>query len=125
MLQQTQLKVFIPYCQKWMKNFPSLTDLKEANLENILFLWHGLGHYSSAHRIHQSSKVLIECVGKNRFQDPDYWPVGLDQWMSLPEIGSSTEGSIISSAYDLFTPILDGNVKRIFSRLLGIETKID
>ena len=66
-------------------------------------------------------KILIEFVGKNRDQDPHSWPVGIDQWMSLPGIGRSTAGSIISSAFDLPTPILDGNVKRIFSRLLAIE----
>ena len=121
MLQQTQLKVVIPYWKRWMKNFPSLYDLAVADLENILLLWQGLGYYSRARRIHQSSKILIEYVGKNQFQDPYFWPVGLDQWTNLPGIGRSTAGSIISSAFDLPTPILDGNVKRIFSRLLASE----
>tara|TARA_Y100001968_G_scaffold202561_1_gene186011 strand:- start:553 stop:1551 length:999 start_codon:yes stop_codon:yes gene_type:complete len=121
MLQQTQLKVVIPYWEKWMKVFPSLTDLAEANLDNVLLIWQGLGYYSRANRIHQSSKILIKYVGKNRGQDPHFWPVGIDQWMSLPGIGRSTAGSIISSAFDLPTPILDGNVKRIFSRLLASE----
>ena len=122
MLQQTQLKVAIPYWEKWMKIFPSLTDLANGDLQNVLLIWQGLGYYSRAKRIYQSSKMLIECVGKNRGQDPHSWPVGIDQWMSLPGIGRSTAGSIISSAFDLPTPILDGNVKRIFSRLLGTES---
>ena len=121
MLQQTQLKVVIPYWEKWMQIFPSLTDLAEADLQNILLVWQGLGYYSRANRIHQSCKILIESVGFNRDQDPHSWPVGIDQWMSLPGIGRSTAGSIISSAFDLPAPILDGNVKRIFSRLLAIE----
>ena len=123
MLQQTQLKVVIPYWEKWMKVFPSLTCLTEADLDSVLMLWQGLGYYSRANRIHQSSKILIELVGKNRVQDSHAWPNGIDQWMSLPGIGRSTAGSIISSAFDLPTPILDGNVKRIFSRLLAIERK--
>ena len=123
MLQQTQLKVVIPYWKKWMKVFPTLTSLAEADLENILMIWQGLGYYSRANRIHQSSKILVELFGKNIDQDPYSWPNRIDQWMSLPGIGRSTAGSIISSAFDLPTPILDGNVKRIFSRLLATERK--
>ena len=113
MLQQTQLKVFIPYWKKWMKVFLTLSSLAEADLENLLMIWQGLGYYSRAKRIHLSSKILVEFVGKNRDLDPDSWPYQIDQWMSLPGIGRSTAGSIISSAFDLPTPILDGNVKRI------------
>ena len=123
MLQQTQLKVVIPYWEKWMKVFPTLTSLTEADLENILLLWQGLGYYSRAKRIHQSSKILGEFVGKNSDQDPHSWPNLIDQWVSLPGIGRSTAGSIISSAFDLPTPILDGNVKRVFTRLLATENK--
>ncbi len=123
MLQQTQLKVVIPYWEKWMEVFPSLSSLKEADLENVLMLWQGLGYYSRANRIHQSSKILIEFLGKNTDQDPYSWPNRIDQWMSLPGIGRSTAGSIVSSAFDLPAPILDGNVKRILSRLLAIERK--
>ena len=123
MLQQTQLKVVIPYWEKWMKAFPTLSSLTGANLENVLMKWQGLGYYSRANRIHQSSKILIEFVGKNRDQDPQSWPNRIDQWMSLPGVGKSTAGSIISSAFDLPAPILDGNVKRIFSRLLAIDRK--
>ena len=123
MLQQTQLKVVIPYWEKWMKVFPSLTVLSEADLENILMMWQGLGYYSRANRIHQSSRILTEFIGKDRDQDPHFWPDRINQWMSLPGIGRSTAGSILSSAFDLPTPILDGNVKRIFSRLIALDGK--
>ena len=121
MLQQTQLKVVIPYWEKWMKTLPSLRYLAEAEEQDVLFLWQGLGYYSRAKRIHQASRLLIASVGKNRYLDPLSWPVGIDQWMKLPGIGRSTAGSIISSAFDLPAPILDGNVKRIFSRLVASE----
>ena len=121
MLQQTQLKVVVSYWEKWMKIFPSLYDLAEADINNVLLIWQGLGYYSRAKRIHKSSKILIECIGKNRVNDPYSWPVALDEWMSLPGIGRSTAGSIVSSAFDLPAPILDGNVKRVFSRLLANE----
>ena len=121
MLQQTQLKVVVPYWEKWMKIFPSLTDLVDADLQNIYLIWQGLGYYSRAKRIHQSSKILIQYLGENRLDEPSSWPTTIDNWMTLPGIGRSTAGSIISSAFDLPTPILDGNVKRIFSRLLALE----
>ena len=121
MLQQTQLKVVIPYWEKWMKAFPTLTCLAEADLENVLLIWQGLGYYSRANRIHKSAKILLEVVGKDRDVYPNFWPNGIDQWMSLPGIGRTTAGSIISSAFDLPTPILDGNVKRIFSRLFATK----
>ncbi len=123
MLQQTQLKVVIPYWEKWMKVFPTLTSLAEADLESVLMAWQGLGYYSRANRIYQSSKILFELVGENIDQHPHSWPNRIDQWMLLPGIGRSTAGSIISSAFDLPAPILDGNVKRIFSRLSATERK--
>ena len=121
MLQQTQLKVVIPYWERWMNMFPSLSHLVDADLQNVLLLWQGLGYYSRANRIHQSSKILMKLVGWNKYNEPHSWPFELNQWMSLPGIGRSTAGSIISSAFDLPAPILDGNVKRIFSRLLATE----
>ena len=121
MLQQTQLKVVIPYWEKWMREFPDLTYLAKADLENVLLIWQGLGYYSRANRIHQASKILIDLIGVNRDDDPYCWPKGIDQWMSLPGIGRSTAGSIVSSAFDLPAPILDGNVKRIFSRLFAVR----
>ena len=121
MLQQTQLKVVIPYWEKWIKTFPSLTDLSETDLENVLLIWQGLGYYSRAKRIYQSSKILIDFFDKNSHQYHDSWPTEIYQWIALPGIGRSTAGSIISSAFDLPIPILDGNVKRIFSRLLAVE----
>ena len=121
MLQQTQLKVVIPYWERWMQSFPSLPDLVDASEQDVLLNWQGLGYYSRAKRIYQSSKVLFEFIGKGRSSDPSFWPIELDQWIELPGIGRSTAGSIISSAFDLPLPILDGNVKRILSRLYALE----
>tara|TARA_B100000700_G_scaffold142233_1_gene158176 strand:- start:3340 stop:4491 length:1152 start_codon:yes stop_codon:yes gene_type:complete len=119
MLQQTQLKVVIPYWEKWMKTFPDLCELEEADEQEVLLQWQGLGYYSRAKRLHQSSKLLIKLIGKEKSQYSSSWPIEIDQWISLPGIGRSTAGSIISSAFDLPTPILDGNVKRILTRLIA------
>ncbi len=119
MLQQTQLKVVLRYWKKWMITFPDLLALAEADEQEVLFLWQGLGYYSRAKRLHKSAKLLVNLIGKNNILDFSFWPIELDQWMALPGIGKSTAGSIISSAFDLSFPILDGNVRRILSRLIA------
>ena len=124
MLQQTQLKVVIPYWQKWMRSFPDLLELTAADEEELLLHWQGLGYYSRVKRIHLTSKLLLDLIGKDNYLDSSFWPVHLKQWMDFPGIGRSTGGSIISSAFDLPVAILDGNVKRILSRLQAIDTPL-
>ena len=111
MLQQTQLNVVIPYWNNWMSRFPTLIDLVEADSNEILLQWQGLGYYSRALNIHLSSELLFKEVGKDNISDPLCWPLELDQWLALPGIGRTTGGSILSSAFDKPYPILDGNVK--------------
>ena len=124
MLQQTQLKVVLRYWEKWMKVFPLLDDLANADEQEILLNWQGLGYYSRAKRLHQSSQLLIDFIGENNSLNLSCWPVELSQWMTLPGIGRSTAGSILSSAFDLPNPILDGNVTRILSRLIASDQPI-
>ena len=125
MLQQTQLNVVIPYWKKWIKTFPDLSFLVEAKEHNILMQWQGLGYYSRAKRIHLSSKLLVDLLGKSSSKDPLSWPIEVSQWITLPGIGRSTAGSIVSSAFDLPAPILDGNVKRILTRLIASDRGIN
>ncbi len=107
MLQQTQLNVMLPYWKRWMLELPTRADLIFACLDKILFLWKGLGYYSRARRLHQAAIQLGD----------EPWPRTLDAWMSLPGIGRTTAGSILSSAFNLPFPILDGNVTRVLARL--------
>ena len=107
MLQQTQLRVMLPYWQRWMAAFPDLQALAAAEDHDVLLLWQGLGYYSRARRLHQGARQL-------RAQP---WPRDLAGWLALPGIGRSTAGSILSSAFDLPFAILDGNVKRVLARL--------
>jgi len=117
MLQQTQLKVVLPYWERWMKRFPTLIDLVTAEEQDVLLCWQGLGYYSRAKRIYKAGNILINLIGRSDCLNPYFWPKEIDIWLDLPGIGRSTAGSIISSAFDLPTPLLDGNLKRIFSRL--------
>tara|TARA_B100001250_G_C19647858_1_gene721227 strand:- start:386 stop:874 length:489 start_codon:yes stop_codon:yes gene_type:complete len=91
-LLQTQLKVVLHYWKKWMEIFPSLDDLVQADEQDVLFLLEGMGYYSRAKRIIQSSKSLIQFIGKNCIRDPLRWPMEIDQWIKLPGIVRSTAG---------------------------------
>lgn len=121
MLQQTQFKVALPYWERWMNIFPTLSDLAEASEQEVLLLWQGLGYYSRARRILQAAKQLLSVIGDHDHSDPSVWPSDLETWLSLPGIGRSTAGSIISSAFDLPAVLLDGNFKRVFSRAFAIS----
>ena len=101
--------------------FPILNDLAEADEQDVLLVWQGLGYYSRARRIYQSAKLLLQIVGKDINLQPSLWPIEVDKWMALPGIGRTTAGSIISSAFDLPSPILDGNVQRIICRLFALQ----
>jgi len=107
MLQQTQLQVVLPYWQRWMIAFPTVDDLASVSLEQVLLQWQGLGYYSRGRRLHQAAQQLMGHP----------WPRSLEAWMALPGNGRSTAGSILSSAFNASTPILDGNVKRVLARL--------
>ena len=106
MLQQTQLAVVLPYWRRWMAAFPSVAALAAASLEEVRLQWQGLGYYSRARRLHEAAQLLVARP----------WPRTLEGWMALPGIGRTTAGSILSSAFNLPLPILDGNVKRVLAR---------
>jgi A/G-specific adenine glycosylase len=112
MLQQTQLAVVLPYWHRWMAAFPDLRTLAAASEHDVLMLWQGLGYYARARRLHAGAQQLVAAGG-------DPWPRTLEGWMALPGIGRSTAGSILSSAFDLAHPILDGNVQRVLARLIA------
>ena len=112
MLQQTQLRVVLPYWHRWIERFPTLQALAAADEQEVLLLWQGLGYYSRARRLHQGAQQLVA-------REDSVWPRDLESWLTLPGIGPSTAGSILSSAFDLAFPILDGNVKRVLSRLIA------
>ena len=113
MLQQTQVVTVIPYYQRFMARFPSVESLAGAPLDEVLHLWTGLGYYARARNLHACAQMVVEKFG-NEF------PRDLEGMMSLPGIGRSTAGAILSIACGLRHPILDGNVKRVMSRVFGV-----
>lgn len=118
MLQQTQVSTVIPYFERFMQRFPSVSALASADENDVLHLWAGLGYYSRARNLHRAAKTIQHDLG-GKFPDT------LETLSALPGIGNSTAGAILSIAYQIPTPILDGNVKRVISRLHGILTPVN
>jgi A/G-specific adenine glycosylase len=114
MLQQTQVKTVIPYFERWMKSFPTLQKLARSREETVLKHWEGLGYYSRARNLHRAAKIVVKEL-KGRVPDT------YDTLIELPGIGRYTAGAIMSIAFDQPVPVLDGNVKRVLSRLFVMQ----
>lgn len=113
MLQQTQVRTVIPYYQRFLNTFPTLRSLAKAPLSKVLKAWEGLGYYSRARNLHRASQIIL-----NHFNGKI--PDQLENLLRLPGIGKSTAGAILSIAFNKEAPIVDGNVKRVLSRLFAI-----
>jgi A/G-specific adenine glycosylase len=113
MLQQTQVSTVIPYYERFMSRFPDLQSLAAAPLDEVLHLWTGLGYYARARNLQACAQVLVA-----RHQGE--FPATLDEVCALPGIGRSTAGAILALSRGQRHPILDGNVKRVLSRVFGI-----
>ena len=119
MLQQTQVKTVLPYFKKFTKKFPTIQSLSKSNEKQILKLWEGLGYYRRARNLLACSKKLMtEYKGK--------LPNTLDEIKKLPGIGDYTGSALLGLVYNQPTVAIDGNVKRVFSRILNQkENKIN
>jgi len=114
MLQQTQVATVIPYYRKFLKSFPTIRRLAKADVSKVLKIWEGLGYYSRARNLHRASQIVL-----NHFHGRI--PDALEDLMTLPGIGRSTAGAILSFAFQKEAPILDGNAKRVISRLFAVS----
>jgi A/G-specific adenine glycosylase len=114
MLQQTQVTAVIDYYQRFLTQFPSVKDLAQAPVDQVMAQWAGLGYYARARNLHACAKQVMS-VWHGKFP-PD--AAGL---VTLPGIGPSTAAAIAAFCYGERAAILDGNVKRVLARLLAIE----
>ena len=115
MLQQTQVKTVIPYFHSFVKKIPSLKALSNSNEKTVLKLWEGLGYYNRAKNLHKTSKILIK---KYKGQIPESFV----KLIKLPGIGDYTANILLALIYNQPRVALDGNVKRVLSRLFNITT---
>lgn len=114
MLQQTQVSTVIPYFERFMQRFPTVAALAEAPIDTVLHLWTGLGYYARARNIHACARAVVEHYNGE-------FPATVEALTGLPGIGRSTAGAIASMAYHVRAPILDGNVKRVLTRLHAVD----
>lgn len=113
MLQQTQVGTVIPYYHSFLKRFPNIKRLAEADIDEVLRYWQGLGYYARARNLHQAARIIRD-RHKGRF------PRSFEAVAALPGIGRSTAGAILSFAFGQRWPILDGNVKRVLARCFRV-----
>jgi A/G-specific adenine glycosylase len=114
MLQQTQVKTVISYYERWLEQFPTIASLAAADQQQVLKVWQGLGYYARARNLHQAAQAIAQHYDGQ-------FPTELEQVLSLPGIGQTTAGGILSAAFNQPLAILDGNVKRVLARLLGLS----
>lgn len=114
MLQQTQVTTVINYFKRFTKTYPTLKSLSHANEDDVLALWTGLGYYARARNLLKCAKIITT-------KHHGCFPNNLETLETLPGIGRSTAGAILSIAFKQHAPILDGNVKRVLTRLYGIK----
>ena len=114
MLQQTQVATVIPYYQRFMASFPTIVDLANAENDDVMHHWTGLGYYARARNLHKTAKVIAE-------QYEGSFPTEFDEVIALPGIGRSTAGAILAFSTGQRHAILDGNVKRVLARFYEVE----
>jgi A/G-specific adenine glycosylase len=112
MLQQTQVSTVLAYYAKFLENFPTVTELAAAPQDKVMGLWSGLGYYSRARNLHQCAKDVV-----SRFEGE--FPNTAEQLISLPGIGRSTAAAVASFCFSERVAIMDGNVKRVLTRVWG------
>jgi len=116
-LQQTRVNQGLPYYIRFIEAFPDIETLANANEQEVLKLWQGLGYYSRARNLHQAAKWIVNI--NNGVFPSDY--IGL---LQLKGVGKYTAAAIASFCYNQAVPVIDGNVYRVLSRYFGIETDI-
>ncbi len=114
MLQQTQVETVRAYFERFTNRFPTVDQLAEADEEEVLKLWEGLGYYRRARSLHAAAKQV---VGFHASKMPE----SVDELMKLPGIGRYTAGAIVSIAHDKRAPILEANTIRLLTRLTAYK----
>ena len=114
MLQQTRVTTVIPYFKRWMERFPNVHALARAREDDVLHAWQGLGYYSRARNLRRGAQLVVNDHG-------GALPANLDALRKLPGIGPYTAGAIASIAFGQDSPIVDGNVIRVLTRLFALS----
>lgn len=114
MLQQTQVDTVIPYFDRFIVKYPTITDLANAPIEEVLKMVEGLGYYRRFRNMHEAAKII-----KDKYQGD--FPKTYEDVLALPGVGRYTAGAIMSIAYNEPYGAVDGNVIRVLTRFYGID----
>lgn len=117
-LQQTRVEQGLPYFERFRTKYPSVTDLANANENEVMKLWEGLGYYSRVRNLHATAKHIAYSLNGS-------FPNSYEGLLSLKGVGAYTAAAIAAFAFDLPHAVVDGNVFRVLSRVFGINTPID
>lgn len=117
MLQQTRVDTVIPYFISFINKFPTIEALADANEEEVLKAWEGLGYYSRVRNLQAAVREVKETYG-------GVVPDSPQEISKLKGVGPYTKGAILSIAYNIPEPAVDGNVMRVLSRILSISEDI-
>ena len=115
MLQQTRVDTVIPYYERWLQRFPHIDALADAHIDDVLKQWEGLGYYSRARNLHRAAQMVRERHNSSI-------PAEFHDLKQLPGIGDYTASAVASIAFDRAHAAVDGNVRRVLSRLFDMES---
>ncbi len=118
MLQQTQVKTVSTYFNRFLRRFPDVIRLARADLQEVLKQWEGLGYYTRARNLHQSAAIIVNQVDG---RIPADWNV----FRGLPGVGDYIASAVMSIAFGKPFAVVDGNVKRVISRLFGMDDPVN
>jgi A/G-specific adenine glycosylase len=118
MLQQTRVETVIPYYKRWMERFPNIEILANSDLQEALIFWEGLGYYSRARCLHKTAGLVLK-------EHNGIFPSTYENLIKLPGIGPSSAADILSVVFGLDYAAMDGNIKRVVSRLYNITEVLD
>ncbi len=118
MLQQTRVETVIPYYERFLSAFPDAGTLARADLQDVLRVWEGLGYYARARNLHRASRIVTRRFGGRVPDDPD-------ALRSLPGVGPYIGAAVLSIAFSKPFAVVDGNVKRVLSRLFQIKEPVN
>ena len=110
--QQTRISAMLPFYERFIARFPTVRALADAETDEVLALWAGMGYYARARNLHAAAQILRDRYG-------GALPSAAEEWRALPGIGAYTAGAIASIAFGLAEPAVDGNVRRVYARLLA------
>jgi len=113
MLQQTQVNTVIPFWERWLRELPTIEAAASAHPDKLHKLWEGLGYYTRVRNLQKAAQLILD-------RHAGQFPIHFDDVLALPGIGRYTAGAICSIAFNQPTPILDGNVIRVLTRIYGI-----